>query len=176
MPSPGGPVLYVANYQSGTVSVVDPATNTVTGTIPVPVASEIPVATPDGSKVYVTTFGSVSVIDAVTNAVSSIGGFDWARSLAVSPDSSRAYVADKNNSALDVIDTATETVVASVGVFMPWGVAVSPDGLHVYVSLDEQDTVVVISTVTNNRLSTSYQYANSIMQPRMVGVGAQVKW
>jgi hypothetical protein len=28
----------------------------------------------------------------------------------------------------------------------------------------------------NNVLSTSYRYANSIMQPRMVGVGAQVKW
>ena len=34
----------------------------------------------------------------------------------------------------------------------------------------------MISTVTNNRLSASYRYANSIMQPRMLGVGAQVRW
>ncbi|MFN7984953.1 MAG: carboxypeptidase regulatory-like domain-containing protein [Vicinamibacterales bacterium] len=34
----------------------------------------------------------------------------------------------------------------------------------------------MISTVSNNVLSTSYRYANSIMQPRMIGVGAQVKW
>jgi hypothetical protein len=34
----------------------------------------------------------------------------------------------------------------------------------------------MISTTTNNVLSTSYRYANSIMQPRMIGVGAQVKW
>ena len=34
----------------------------------------------------------------------------------------------------------------------------------------------MISVVTNNTLSTSYRYANSIMQPRMMGVGAQVKW
>jgi hypothetical protein len=34
----------------------------------------------------------------------------------------------------------------------------------------------MISTVTNNQLSSSYRFANSIMQPRMVGVGAQVKW
>jgi hypothetical protein len=34
----------------------------------------------------------------------------------------------------------------------------------------------MISVVTNNVLSSSYRYANSIMQPRMVGVGAQVKW
>ena len=34
----------------------------------------------------------------------------------------------------------------------------------------------IISTVTNNQLSSSYRYANSIMQPRMMGVGLQVKW
>ena len=34
----------------------------------------------------------------------------------------------------------------------------------------------MISTITNNVLSTSYRYANSIMQPRMIGLGAQVKW
>jgi hypothetical protein len=34
----------------------------------------------------------------------------------------------------------------------------------------------MISTVSQNVLSTSYHYANSIMQPRMMGVGAQVKW
>ena len=34
----------------------------------------------------------------------------------------------------------------------------------------------MISTVSNNVLSTSYRYVNSLMQPRMFGVGAQVKW
>jgi len=34
----------------------------------------------------------------------------------------------------------------------------------------------IISVVTNNVLSSSYRYANSIMQPRMMGVGLQVKW
>jgi len=38
------------------------------------------------------------------------------------------------------------------------------------------NSAAMISTVTNNHLSTSYQYANSIMQPRMFGVGAQVRW
>jgi len=38
------------------------------------------------------------------------------------------------------------------------------------------NSAAMISTVTNNALSTSYQYANSILQPRMFGVGAQVKW
>ena len=34
----------------------------------------------------------------------------------------------------------------------------------------------IISTVTNNVLSASAGFANSVMQPRMIGVGAQVKW
>jgi hypothetical protein len=34
----------------------------------------------------------------------------------------------------------------------------------------------LISTVTNNQLSPSYRYANSVMQPRLLGVGVQVKW
>jgi hypothetical protein len=34
----------------------------------------------------------------------------------------------------------------------------------------------IISTISANALSSSYRYANSIMQPRMIGVGAQVKW
>jgi hypothetical protein len=34
----------------------------------------------------------------------------------------------------------------------------------------------MISVVTNNALSPSYRYANSIMQPRMLGVGVQVRW
>ena len=34
----------------------------------------------------------------------------------------------------------------------------------------------IISTVTNNVLSSSVGFANSVMQPRMIGVGAQVKW
>ena len=34
----------------------------------------------------------------------------------------------------------------------------------------------IISYVSKNRLSSSYGFANSVMQPRMMGVGAQVKW
>jgi hypothetical protein len=33
-----------------------------------------------------------------------------------------------------------------------------------------------ISTITNDVLSPRYRFANSVMQPRMVGVGAQVRW
>jgi hypothetical protein len=34
----------------------------------------------------------------------------------------------------------------------------------------------IISYVSTSALSSSYLYANSVMQPRMIGVSAQVKW
>jgi hypothetical protein len=34
----------------------------------------------------------------------------------------------------------------------------------------------IISSVTNNVLSSSYGFANSVMQPRMIGLGLQVRW
>ena len=62
---------YVANSISGTVSVIDMATDQVTNTIPVgrhPVGIAV---SPDGSQVYVANFlsGTVSVIDTVTDKV-----------------------------------------------------------------------------------------------------------
>ena len=38
------------------------------------------------------------------------------------------------------------------------------------------NSAAMISTITNNVLSTSYRYSNSIMQPRMIGSAVQVKW
>ena len=63
---------YVTNFNAGTVSVIDTATNAVVGSaIPV-VSNPFGIAiTPDGTKAYVTNFnaGTVSVINTATNAV-----------------------------------------------------------------------------------------------------------
>jgi YVTN family beta-propeller protein len=63
---------YITNQSSGTVSVIDTATNALVGSpITVGVNPNGVVVTPDGSRVYVANFGSnnVSVIDTATNAV-----------------------------------------------------------------------------------------------------------
>jgi len=67
---------------------------------------------------------------------------------------------------------ATGTVAQVQKTFKVNRFTVSPQ-LEVFNILN---SAAMISTVSNNRLSTSYQYANSIMQPRMFGVGAQVRW
>src|ERR1044071_2294559 len=57
---------YVANFISNDVSIVDPATNTVVGTVPVGASPEFLAVTPNDDFVYVTNVssGNVSVISA----------------------------------------------------------------------------------------------------------------
>ena len=95
------------------------------------------------TRAYVTTSGSlgnsdfVSVIDTATNTVvASIPvGFSPFQ-IAITPDGTRAYVANQSSTnTVSVIDTATNTVVATIpGGFSPLGVAITPDGTQAYVT------------------------------------------
>ena len=131
---------YVTNAGSDTLSVIDTATNTVTGSIP---AGSTPVGlaiTPNGDFIYVgndiTT--SVSVISTATNDIVAnipLGPFSFPGGIAITPDGAFAYVTIQVNSRVAVIDTATNTVIASVPVGMaPFGIAITPDGRFVYVA------------------------------------------
>ena len=105
---------------------------------------------PDGSRAYVTNYGSgtVSVINTGNNTVGStitVGTQPFG--VAVSPDGSRAYVTNYGSGSVSVINTATDTVVGSpitVG-NGPWGVAVSPDGSRAYVTNHGSGSVSVIA-------------------------------
>jgi YVTN family beta-propeller protein len=129
--TPDGSRAYVANNLSGSVSVIDIATNTVVATIGMfqPVAVAV---SPDGTRAYVTnsseTFGSVSVIDTASNTVDAtivIG--PNAQGVAMAPDGSRAYAVSFGSDSVWVIDTATNSVITSVPVgSAPVGVAVTP--------------------------------------------------
>lgn len=76
--SPDGTNVYVTNWRSNNVSVINAATNTVTATIPVGLTPFGVAITPDGKKAYVANSAiyssdyednNVSVIDTVTNKV-----------------------------------------------------------------------------------------------------------
>ncbi|MDI9916858.1 beta-propeller fold lactonase family protein, partial [Rhodococcus sp. IEGM 1379] len=87
------------------VSVIETATNTATGTIPG--ANPYGVAiTPDGSHAYVTNLGSasVSVIETATNTVTGtipVGQSPYG--MAITPDGTRAYVANYDSGTVSVI-------------------------------------------------------------------------
>ena len=96
--------------------------------------------------------GSVSVINTIpaTPTVSTISVGAQPFGLAISPDLSRVYVVNANDT-VSIINTATNTVISTVTIDTQpenqWhSVAVSPDGRQIYVS-DLADRTVRIVTI-----------------------------
>ena len=152
------PFAYITNEFDGTVSVINTATNTITGTVPVGAGPFGVAVSSDGSRIYVanTNDDTVSVIDGATNSIVttvSVGAGPYG--VAVSPDETRVYVANASNTTVSVIDGATNSIVTTVSVeARPLGVAVTPDGTRVYVANASNSTVSVIDTATNGVVAT----------------------
>ena len=139
--------VYVANFASDTVSVIDTATNTVIATVPVGDGPRGVGVTPDATRVYVANEQSdtVSVIDTATNAVvATVAVGDWPTGVRATPDGTRVWVTNAESDSVSIIDTGTNAVVATVPVgIWPIDVAFSPDGARAYVT-SQADTVSVL--------------------------------
>jgi len=121
------------------------------------------VAAPDGSLLWIS--GCVGLCadgtlhgvrpsppgDAVAIRLASVPG-----GMALSPDGSRAYVANALAGSVAVIDLERHEVVASVPVGAePLGIAPSPDGSRVYVTAFQGDTLSAIDSATNRVVATA---------------------
>jgi YVTN family beta-propeller protein len=167
--SPDSRKVCVANPGSGSVLVIDAATDKVIARTLVAHEPFGVAVAPDGKRVYVTEgvsptdAGVVSVIDATTYALITtipVGIFPFG--VAVTPDGSKVYVANESGglpsaSSVSVIDTAKNTVIATIPVsninnINPFGVAIAPDGRKVYVT--DGVGVSVISTAKNEVTAT----------------------
>ncbi|MFF3689509.1 beta-propeller fold lactonase family protein [Streptomyces sp. NPDC002187] len=159
--SPDGRRGYVANFNSGSVSVIDAATNRTVGSpIPVGATPEGIDVTPDGRRIYVSnsSSGSVTVIDTTSNRTvgSPIPVGATPEGVDITPNGLRVYVANGGSGSVSVIDTATNRTVGSpipVAPF-PEGVAITPDGRRVYVTSLGSDSVSVIDTATNRTVGS----------------------
>jgi YVTN family beta-propeller protein len=168
------PFAYVANYNDGTVSVIDTATTppSVVGTpIPVGTNPRAVAVTPDGKHAYVTNFGSasVSVIETTGNTVMTTitaGVGNGPFGVAVTPDGTHVYVTNFNDNSVSVIETAGNTVVTTITryFFQPVGVAVTPDGKQAYVTNygGSGQSVSVIDTGINLVTRLIYAWLNTI--------------
>src|SRR5262245_17739445 len=110
------PLAYVTDL-SNTVTVVDTATNTVTGTITPPIsASFVGVAvSPDGSRLYLADANHTIAVVTSPADNPSFARINLDESLtpiglAVTPDGSQLYAANANSNTLTVIDTVTQAV------------------------------------------------------------------
>ena len=156
--SPDGSRLYVNNYSSGSVSVIDLESKTLIATVPVGTSPWDIAITPDGTRAFVvnTDSASVSVIDTSTNTVTAtVGVANRSHGVALSANGARVYVANSNSNTVTVIDTATNTVIKTIGVSaFPSQVSSSPDGSLVYVAAESANAVTVIDTSTDTVIAT----------------------
>jgi YVTN family beta-propeller protein len=151
--------LYVANTLSGTVSIIDTASNSVIATSGLPWGGPSRIIfLPDGTRGYVTNSfsASVSVIDTTTfGVIALIGVGNFPQGLAITPDGAFIYVANLDSGTVSVISTTSNAVVATLELGGgPQGVAITPDGTRVYVTNQTFDSVSLIDIATNTVIAT----------------------
>ena len=142
--------IYVANYSSNTVTVIDGATNDTTslpaGACPCAVA-----VNPITNKIYAANQSShnVTVIDGATNATTTVPAGLYPYAVAVNPVTNKIYVVNDGSNDVTVIDgttNATTMVPAGPGAY---AVAVNPVTNRAYVADYNSNSVTVIEDAPN---------------------------
>ena len=138
--TPDGKYLYVANFYSNTVSVIDTAVNKVSATIALSPGfgnSGISLAiTPDGSSLFVLEYNNstIAVIATSTNTVLTTfsGGTSAGTGLAITQDGTQLWVANLSGT-VSIIDVAAHAIenTLTVGAYA-WALAITPDGTYAY--------------------------------------------
>jgi uncharacterized repeat protein (TIGR01451 family) len=148
---------------TGTVTIIDTATDTIVDGITVGNGPEGVAITSDGKQAYVANFddNTISVIDTATlNVTATIPiGPPHApigpSAIAITPDETKAYVANFGNNTVSVIDTATNTITTTISVGgAPLAIAITLDGTEAYVVNDGSNNVSIIDTNTDTVTGT----------------------
>ncbi len=150
--------IYVSNFLSSSVSVIDGSTNTVVATIPVATDPSFIDVNSATNKVYVSNINSVSVIDGGNDTVvATITDVSSPFGVAVDSVTNRVYVANSAANDVAVIDGASDTVVETIPVGKnPFGVVVDSSANLVYVSDSNESSpaVSVIDGASNSVIQT----------------------
>jgi YVTN family beta-propeller protein len=169
-----GTIAYVANSDGATVSIIDIATNTVTGTINGFDGPSGFVIAPNGVLAYVNNYGgplgvgsgngtTVNVVNLLTNTIVGTITVGLAPAgLAITPDGAFVYVinyvdGNPGTGTISIIQTSTQSVVGRISGFSgPFGIAITPNGRFAYVTnFGSNDFAPVGRTVSVVDLSTN---------------------
>lgn len=156
--SPDGTKAYVTNGGESSVSVVDTASNAITGSFNAGFYPSPAAFSPDGTKAYVPNTdndyrGYMSVVDVANDTVTSTVELgEYPSSVAFTPDGTKAFVVNSGRTSLtgsvSVIDVASDTVTASIPVAgWPSLIRVAQTGATAYVA--GIDGIAVIDVLTN---------------------------
>ena len=158
---PDGSKAYVTDHVAlpgSAVYVIDLNTMKFTGTmLPVGDFPASIAATPDGSQVWVSSWGSgrVDVFDVLTNVGVFAFNVPSPNGIAFNPSGTRAYVASGGNNAVFAIDTSIYQVITQIPVgTLPHAVRVSATGRHMFVTNAISNSISLIDTGSNTVLRT----------------------
>ncbi|MGZ8199994.1 MAG: beta-propeller fold lactonase family protein [Methylosarcina sp.] len=151
--------VYVANNNApGTVSVIDPDTNTVIASLFVMNNPTRLLVAPDGTKVYVSNKESdtVQVIDTATNTISAtIMVGDGPEHMVITSDGHTLFVANGYANTVSAVDTTSNSVIATITTkSYPKFMDITPDNRWVYVSNKNSGSVTIIDAVNRTALKT----------------------
>jgi YVTN family beta-propeller protein len=150
---PRNGLLYVTTELENAVTIVDPATLKIVGTIPTGhPQSHMLAISPDGRRGYTANVssGTVSVLDLEANTLlTSIPVATVVQRISVSPDGARAFTADQTKLRIVVIDTATNAVSGSIPLpGVGFGTTPTPDGRSLLVVLQGLDMMAQADLAT----------------------------
>jgi len=146
-------MLYVTTELDKTVSIIDPKTLKIVGTIPTGQdQSHMLALSRDGSRGYTANVGpgTVSVLDMKGRKTLAIVPISKnTQRISVSPDDSMVFTADQTKPQLAVIDTSTNKVKTWVPLpAVGYGTAPTPDGRWLLVALRTSKQVAVVDLRT----------------------------
>ncbi|MFF4269717.1 beta-N-acetylglucosaminidase domain-containing protein [Streptomyces sp. NPDC001536] len=152
--SADGRTAFAANQGSDTVSVIDVASGSVTGTVAVGRVPAGLVLTPDGGTLWVANYtdGTVQPVDTATlKAGTPVTVGSGPENMAITPDGTTLYVANIHDNTVSPVDLATAKAGTAIPVGpRPFNIVAAPDGRTVYVSNSGGSTVTPIDTTTND--------------------------
>ncbi|HYL84333.1 MAG TPA: cytochrome D1 domain-containing protein [Candidatus Angelobacter sp.] len=150
---PASGLLYVTTELDKTVTVIDPRTHKIIGTVPTgQEESHMLAISHDGKRGYTSNVGpgTVSVLDLVnrkTLAVISVS--KMAQRISISTDDKLVFTSDQTRPQLAVIDTSTNQVKTWVPLpGLGYGTAPTPDGRWLLVAVPSANQVAVVDLTT----------------------------
>lgn len=142
-------MLYVTTELDKSITVIDPKTLKIAGSIPTGAAeSHMLAITPDGKRGYTANVGpgSVSVLDMVNRkTITIIPVSGEVQRIAISTDGKLAFTSDQTKPQLAVIDTASNKVKTWIPLpAAGYGAAPTPDGKWLVIAVRTANKVAVI--------------------------------
>ncbi|WP_348263526.1 cytochrome D1 domain-containing protein [Telmatobacter sp. DSM 110680] len=153
MIGPKDKLLYVTTELDQTITIIDPKTLKIIGTLPTgQPQSHMLALSHDGRRAYTANVGpgTVSVIDIAARKVLKVIPVSGnTQRISISPDDKWVFTADQTKPQMAVIDTTTNTVAKWIPMEgIGYGSAPTPDGRWLLVALPDQNKVAVIDLKT----------------------------